>query len=160
MTCQIQDTRGVFQSTPPARGATRILVFVRVVKMISIHAPREGGDYTSLSQFIKQADFNPRPPRGGRLGISKIWTNVWSFQSTPPARGATRTEERLKGYLAYFNPRPPRGGRHQASQPDKEYRNISIHAPREGGDKKAEKLRQKPKISIHAPREGGDLEVD
>ena len=34
-----------FQSTPPARGATLVLP-QRVVKgVISIHAPREGGDY-------------------------------------------------------------------------------------------------------------------
>ena len=56
-----------FQSTPPARGATRILVFIRVIKMISIHAPREGGD------------------QNGRT-IKKLSS---LFQSTPPARGAT-----------------------------------------------------------------------
>ena len=37
--------REVFQSTPPARGATIFLHLVAVhITVISIHAPREGGD--------------------------------------------------------------------------------------------------------------------
>ena len=34
----------VFQSTPPARGATKSDVLDDAVTEISIHAPREGGD--------------------------------------------------------------------------------------------------------------------
>ena len=34
----------VFQSTPPARGATHIIQTIQQIKDISIHAPREGGD--------------------------------------------------------------------------------------------------------------------
>ena len=34
---------------------------------ISIHAPREGGDIVIYQTDGKHADFNPRPPRGGRL---------------------------------------------------------------------------------------------
>ena len=34
-----------FQSTPPARGATTSAVSVLHVMTISIHAPREGGDF-------------------------------------------------------------------------------------------------------------------
>ena len=34
---------------------------------ISIHAPREGGDRKIESMFDTHIDFNPRPPRGGRL---------------------------------------------------------------------------------------------
>ena len=79
----------IFQSTPPARGATlsgdmclhlpgnfnprpprggRRLSALRLDLgiVISIHAPREGGDFavTLLPQEV--ANFNPRPPRGGR----------------------------------------------------------------------------------------------
>ena len=35
---------GLFQSTPPARGATMEQLTGSVAKHISIHAPREGGD--------------------------------------------------------------------------------------------------------------------
>ena len=58
----------VFQSTPPARGATSGYQYedLRLV-VISIHAPREGGDARSQTLHI-----------------------LWDiFQSTPPARGAT-----------------------------------------------------------------------
>ena len=34
----------IFQSTPPVRGATVVIVRVRYVDDISIHAPRAGGD--------------------------------------------------------------------------------------------------------------------
>ena len=36
----------LFQSTPPARGATPTICTGTVKKNISIHAPREGGDVT------------------------------------------------------------------------------------------------------------------
>ena len=35
--------------------------------VISIHAPREGGDDWLFRQKDEPIDFNPRPPRGGRL---------------------------------------------------------------------------------------------
>ena len=80
-------------------------------KKISIHAPREGGDLL---------------PKG-----SAVW--FASFQSTPPARGATR--EKTATAL---------------------YKLISIHAPREGGDGGDTYVSCNAMISIHAPREGGD----
>ena len=36
--------RYIFQSTPPARGATLMGYFAKLDALISIHAPREGGD--------------------------------------------------------------------------------------------------------------------
>ena len=80
--------------------------------VISIHAPREGGDFTISTMIVGKFYFNPRPPRGGRLteiaetyetsGISihapreggdvaecALLCVVQRFQSTPPARGAT-----------------------------------------------------------------------
>ena len=78
----------IFQSTPPARGATVIPMIPMApldisihapreggdlgtlpscpVHTISIHAPREGGDTVRLRWRFPAADFNPRPPRGGR----------------------------------------------------------------------------------------------
>ena len=55
--------------------------------------------------------FNPRPPRGGRRDARVNRLGLERFQSTPPARGATRCS-----------------GRYPAIQ------NVSIHAPRAGGD--------------------------
>ena len=59
--------QSVFQSTPPARGATSGANGVEHRYAISIHAPREGGDPI---------------PYLNQLAYSE-------FQSTPPARGAT-----------------------------------------------------------------------
>ena len=145
----------IFQSTPPARGATQIGNIIKLHIGISIHAPREGGDHTTFARLLVYADFNPRPPRGGRRHIArykllmrnfnprsprggrlhpllKCFRNVL-FQSTPPARGATS--------LAMLLCVPV---------------DISIHAPREGGDQRVTRSISAAQISIHAPREGGD----
>ena len=57
----------IFQSTPPARGATTQAAYHSLIVIISIHAPREGGD-----------------PK-----YSILTFRFSTFQSTPPARGAT-----------------------------------------------------------------------
>ena len=53
--------------------------------MISIHAPREGGD--------QPADCPMR--------------TSWIFQSTPPVRGATYHRQAIAARTQNFNPRPP-----------------------------------------------------
>ena len=61
---------------------------------ISIHAPCEGGDVCNGRCDSGSRHFNPRPLRGGRLlpkGLA-VWSA--SFQSTPPARGATTPTKR------------------------------------------------------------------
>ena len=102
----------IFQSTPPARGATVLQGAGRFARLISIHAPREGGDPVFVAL--------PAP--------SKL------FQSTPPARGATANRVYLSPSNQHFNPRPPRGGRPRSGDSDRGQSRISIHAPREGGD--------------------------
>ena len=101
---------------------------------ISIHAPREGGDYNCPCNFSTVKYFNPRPPRGGRLRMA-------------PGRLL---------YVAHFNPRPPRGGRQRCPWIARHFIVISIHAPREGGDVSGGTVINTNTISIHAPREGGD----
>ena len=102
-----------FQSTLPARGATTNEAAERRNAAISIHAPRTGSDPTpGLSDVAKgrisihaprtgsdrasrrasarQRNFNPRSPHGERRlsGCGRRWHR--RFQSTLPARGATR----------------------------------------------------------------------
>ena len=51
-----------FQSAPPVKGATSVRVGEMIQSMVSIRAPREGGD-KSASDLNRTADsFNPRPP--------------------------------------------------------------------------------------------------
>ena len=102
---------------------------------ISIHAPREGGDAPTPCASPAPPYFNPRPPRGGRLAHFRRRSKD-QFQSTPPARGATRPVRGLCCVFTDFNPRPPRGGRLCPYCGSDEIGEISIHAPREGGDSK------------------------
>ena len=101
----------LFQSTPPARGAT----FTKsrncvLMSLISIHAPREEGDATGCSGRRMNRLFQSTPPARGATTRRARPRPTTIFQSTPPARGAT---------LATFFPicaksfqsTPPRRGR-------------------------------------------------
>ena len=81
--------------------------------MISIHAPREGGDDKERGVYV----------------IGAI------FQSTPPARGATCGAGRC-GESAGISIHAPREGGDVVDMAKMPFRMISIHAPREGGDRK------------------------
>ena len=105
----------VFQSTPPARGATHQDKELIPKIEISIHAPREGGDKMKIQRKSKIA----------------------KFQSTPPARGATNRGYNLAKISKQFQSTPPaRGATHIVNQKNTSI-SISIHAPREGGDAKS-----------------------
>ena len=171
----------IFQSTPPARGATGATQKGLTSAAISIHAPREGGDclFVSLSRTLNH--FNPRPPRGGRRceivsrlavsefqstppargattkGVADMACNL--FQSTPPARGATLRPPRRAGQRPDFNPRPPRGGRQQVFCKLAFVGDISIHAPREGGDGAFSQYRESHRYFNPRPPRGGRLIV-
>ena len=101
-----------FQSTLPARGATALTAERIRGVAISIHAPRTGSDLVLVDMVLYLLNFNPRSPHGERQQLFPKWKQLkQAFQSTLPARGATR-----------HHPRP---GRRQG---------ISIHAPRTGSD--------------------------
>ncbi len=55
-----------FQSTLPARGATRLAVPEKRPQHISIHAPRTGSDCCLCRLLPCWQDFNPRSPHGER----------------------------------------------------------------------------------------------
>ena len=79
-----------------------------------------------------------------------------TFQSTPPARGATRATLLSTPSRTYFNPRPPQGERRQKIVLFRDYQGISIHAPRKGSDTPEPTSEPVSDISIHAPRKGSD----
>ena len=80
----------LFQSTPPARGATPAGRRERPEYGISIHAPREGGDRPSVNpQCIAVTISIHAPARGATASGSTQGATSTTFQSTPPARGAT-----------------------------------------------------------------------
>ena len=133
MALEMQTTRRIFQSTLPARGATLTAAGIFYEKTISIHTPREGSDrgkeddrylwpisiHTPRegsdpipSNFnFSVENFNPHSPRGERLVIICYLNKLYLFQSTLPARGATKKNFVFSCLLC-----------------------ISIHTPREGSD--------------------------
>mgnify|MGYP007060634037 CR=1 FL=1 len=80
---------GVFQSTPPVRGATA----------------------SRRAKKVRQA-FQSTPPVRGATLKDCLNTGYSIFQSTPPVRGATPGGRDKYVRYADFNPRPPCGGRH------------------------------------------------
>ena len=59
-------TSGLFQSTRPARDATRLVRAGDNPVVVSIHAPRAGRDGSPASRRSRGSCFNPRAPRGTR----------------------------------------------------------------------------------------------
>ena len=78
---------------------------------ISIHAPREGGDALGTWGFATNSISIHAPREGGDSDSDATMVDCETFQSTPPARGATLLSDDVVNT-----------------------RSISIHAPREGGD--------------------------
>ena len=167
-----------FQSTRPARGATNGPDAIIVARAVSIHAPRAGRDYRMRRPEGRRgvsihapragrdrprhtprsapAGFNPRAPRGARLPVRRQLCSPDEFQSTRPARGATRCDPRFWAPTWFqstrpargatspllttnlttpcFNPRAPRGARHDGLGTGQNDLSVSIHAPRAGRD--------------------------
>ena len=72
--------------------------YCKKMNVISIHAPREGGDKLSLRFWKRWATFQSTPPaRGATMKFSLSKSNSL-FQSTPPARGATPTPINANGW--------------------------------------------------------------
>ena len=147
---------------------------------ISIHALREEGDITSLLIFRpSQANFYPRPPRGGRPTSVRYSVDSWEisihalreegdslmsahlldlgqFLSTPSARRATPFRFRKRRRARYFYPRPPRGGRLRLARPFFFISRFLSTPSARRATQQLQKERVAGQISIHALREEGD----
>ncbi len=147
----------VFQSAPPARGATAKLHRKWLWVTVSIRAPRAGGDGSPLPLPRRGRSFNPRPPRGGRLGAVPGFRRVQVFQSAPPARGATIAKWLSVSRGTFQSAPPARGATHDLID-GVALEAVSIRAPRAGGDLAIDRPpRQPAPVSIRAPRAGGDV---
>ena len=156
--CHTGRSRLYFNPRPPCGGRHSIPAADVAPTVISIHAPRAGGDAHDTLAVCFTAQFQSTPPVRGATLYRVTKKERWTFQSTPPVRGATATGKYQAEIFEDFNPRPPCGGRPLCHSELSEAVEISIHAPRAGGDATGIKpwLRYIC-ISIHAPRAGGDL---
>ena len=155
----------LFQSTLPARGATKWKYVYTYSEKISIHAPRTGSD-TGKNRHETGRIISIHAPRTGsdpagvrlqychaisihapRTGSDDCYRKQlraeWAFQSTLPARGATYYSRVRQASPAHFNPRSPHGERHEWGCIPGFIVPISIHAPRTGSDKNAQPARMK-----------------
>ena len=126
-------------------------------RLISIHALREEGDPAWATPSTSRANFNPRPPRGGRPGAVFNAISPALFQSTPSARRATRRVQCVRSEDQHFNPRPPRGGRRGDRAVCRHGNaNFNPRPPRGGRPGAVGRVVGAFQISIHALREEGD----
>ena len=131
-------TASAFQSTLPARGATRPRNNKRQGFRISIHAPRTGSDNIRKANLLQSCLISIHAPR----------------------TGSDHTIQRGSYGAEYFNPRSPHGERPTQPSADHMALDISIHAPRTGSDPQRLLGAQTGfQISIHAPRTGSDVNV-
>ncbi len=130
---QMNDTPKRFQSTLPARGATAPAGTGARNSRISIHAPRTGSDPGRTAPTKMQSHFNPRSPHGERPKGGEGRGKACKFQSTLPARGATRLTRAGSGTGRFQSTLPARGATCLQSAIERDV-SISIHAPRTGSD--------------------------
>ncbi len=106
----------MFQSTCPARGTTQVRVHVGQRDRVSIHVPRAGHDRRSCYADCFPRCFNPRAPRGARLGWDVAAVIYDVFQSTCPARGTTGCSIYGQG-SSWVSIHVPRAGHDSTSRP-------------------------------------------
>ena len=125
---------------------------------ISIHAPREGCDSLLVCTRSACVPFqSTHPARGATRGWVWCSPRRRNFNPRTP-RGVRRPEPQRLKPMSDFNPRTPRGVRRGAAVDVWTPGPISIHAPREGCDLcLCRRLTSTITISIHAPREGCDV---
>ena len=103
---------GEFQSTLPARGATRPGPCAACcINNFNPRSPRGERRRAGWTAPDRSGHFNPRSPRGERPHATCVTAVPETFQSTLPAKGATRDPLADAEVGAYFNPRSPRGER-------------------------------------------------
>ena len=113
------------------RGARRpFMMMLFSASLISIHAPREGRDLASLLMRCSGFPFqSTRPARGATRG-DRAYRSPCGFQSTRPARGATNRFYALSKYFHDFNPRAPRGARPTFALKGYDVKYFNPRAPR------------------------------
>ena len=148
------DAVSAFQSTLPARGATRFAPAKRQNARISIHAPRTGSDSHRAEPSVFH-DISIHAPRTGSDGcwcarttaltisihaprtgsdtrLTSAGRGTGRFQSTLPARGATNSRSRETAKSFHFNPRSPHGERRIPAVPHAVRRKFQSTLPARG----------------------------
>ena len=145
-----------FQSTLPARGATKYCRSRTAYWHISIHAPRTGSDGKPLSDGNRHG-ISIHAPRTGSDGFIVGTIAYIDISIHAPRTGSDVLRHARKGGTVDFNPRSPHGERRERRPRGGTIIVISIHAPRTGSDVRVGNSYCQIPISIHAPRTGSDF---
>ena len=154
--CSSKSCPLLFQPTRPLRGATNQHRENSSEDNISTHAPRTGSDDKLLKETRGEVISIHAPRTGSDAPFSAVVASDCLFQSTLPARGATRQRRRHPSRRT-ISIHAPRTGSDVDIMADVIKQNmISIHAPRTGSDVGNAEEVSDFSISIHAPRTGSD----
>ena len=106
---QVWDLYGI-SIHAPREGSDFSVLFLSGLYYISIHAPREGSDLSQFDQIHHLQDISIHAPREGSdlFAVGGLCQKDSKFQSTLPVRGATLDLQRAQDHRScYFNPRSP-----------------------------------------------------
>ena len=118
----------------PREGGDEVTGVIQVIPCtISIHAPREGGDAPQLRRFVLR-EISIHAPREGGDDYEKLDVSG----------------------DGHFNPRPREGGDAVGADESHDVERFQSTPPARGATHRHQRHRRDLQISIHAPREGGD----
>ena len=167
----------MFQSTRPARDATLHMpelgffancfnprvprgtrpIWERVEgdeSSVSIHASRAGRDHGPDPARRDGVRFNPRVPRGTRPARRTVMMRAYRFQSTRPARDATRVDRRNGGGEMFQSTRPARDATRSGSGFAARCRSFNPRVPR--GTRPRSGIRHKNMAGFQSTRPARD----
>ena len=127
----------MFQSTRPVRGATSTLDEQVASLAVSIHAPRTGRDaFRGITRQRCYRCFNPRAPYGARHDRVDNGVHRWRgcFNPRAPHGARRRVLRQCSADGMFQSTRPARGATRVRLCNAKLLRHVSIHAPRAGRD--------------------------
>ena len=101
---------------------------------ISIHAPREGGDCMPRWRTAAPASFQSTPPARGATDLLPAHALRQGISIHAPREGGDWRRRRHVGVGKVFQSTPPARGATPPGAAQRVGQSISIHAPREGGD--------------------------
>ena len=101
----------LFQSTLPARGATRRFFVLASRTIFQSTLPARGATLTDMGYNVHILDFNPRSPRGERPDQRPLPRRPSQISIHAPREGSDAPGPPSTRWRSNFNPRSPRGER-------------------------------------------------
>ena len=145
-----------FQSTRPARGATFATMAARPAGVFQSTRPARGATAARRGAAWRRPGFNPRAPRGARLGVVFLHGLRLEVSIHAPRAGRDRPRTSRSTSKICFNPRAPRGARPSLKNAVPESESFQSTRPARGATHLCIGDALLGRVSIHAPRAGRD----